>query len=278
MNISVSNFAMVWRCLFVSLLVLIANTFNFQQAFAADRSYLDTNEFLKTNEYLVSPNRQFVAILQSDGNFCVKRVSGHSTNSYGSDGWWVRCFMDRSPGPDQYFANLQSDGNFCVYRGSDPSKSKGLVWCRNPAGYIVPGKAPFRAALGDEGWFDITGFAPGACYGIPGDNPSSCSAHGRCIGPDTCRCGVGYSGQRCELVSCFGKQSNEPDVCSGRGICGEPDNCKCKPGFLGNECQNINCFGIPSNNMNVCSQRGKCILPNNCKCSPGYSGDECQNP
>jgi len=96
---------------------------------------LGVNEFLRTNQYLVSSNNAFFAIMQSDGNFCVYRGSGPNDNHGYVWGTQV------APGPNEYFAIMQSDGNFCVYLGSGPSDNRGYVWgtqeLRGPLNYAA---------------------------------------------------------------------------------------------------------------------------------------------
>ena len=92
-------------------------------------SSLTPGQFLRSSEYLVSSNRSYFAIMQTDGNFCVYRGSGPS-DDHGVV-WAINlenANMALYPGS---FAIMQTDGNFCVYGGSDPSHNQGLVWAIN---------------------------------------------------------------------------------------------------------------------------------------------------
>ena len=92
-------------------------------------SSLTPGQFLQSGEYLVSSNRAYFAIMQTDGNFCVYRGSGPSDNH--GVVWAINlenANMALYPGS---FAIMQTDGNFCVFRGSDPSHNQGLVWAIN---------------------------------------------------------------------------------------------------------------------------------------------------
>lgn len=96
----------------------------------AQKSMLKAGEFLKTNEYLVSAQKGFFAIVQGDGNFCVYRGSSPGDNKGN-----VYCRPGRSSGAGAYFAAVQGDGNFCVYRGTGPGDNKGAITCSNSAGF-----------------------------------------------------------------------------------------------------------------------------------------------
>ena len=147
-------------------------------AWAQQREFLRAGENLATNQYLVSSNKQFFAIQQTDGNFCVYRGSGPSDNKGGlwchqkvaGGGEFVTvmqgdgnlctyrtsrgaqqpgatwCSNAVAPG-GQFFAIQQNDGNFCVYKGTSPADNKGGMWCHNtnvlPASQVVaPPTAP----------------------------------------------------------------------------------------------------------------------------------------
>jgi hypothetical protein len=87
------------------------------------RSNLTNNQFLAAGSYIVSDNKQFFAIQQTDGNLCVYKGSGPNDNRGG-----VWCHMKYgAAGP--YFAIQQSDGNLCTYRGTGPNDNKGGMWC-----------------------------------------------------------------------------------------------------------------------------------------------------
>lgn len=71
------------------------------------KSALATGETLKVGEKLVSANNAYMAIMQTDGNFCVYKYEN------GKQGGFVWCSMAHG------FANgklvMQTDGNLCVY-------------------------------------------------------------------------------------------------------------------------------------------------------------------
>jgi hypothetical protein len=106
-------------------------------------SIISVEGFLSNEDYLQSPNGQYFAIMQSDGNLCVYRGSGPGDNR---GGVWC-CNRHSLPG-GPYFALVQSDGNFCVYRGTGPSDNRGGVWCCNTVS--LPG-GPYLVTLGDDG-------------------------------------------------------------------------------------------------------------------------------
>ena len=91
---------------------------------ASKGSFLTSGQFLGVNDYLVSPNGLFFAIMQVDGNFCVYRGSGPSDNH---GGLW--CYNNKAKPGGQFFAIMQVDGNFCVYKGTGPSDNRGGLWC-----------------------------------------------------------------------------------------------------------------------------------------------------
>jgi hypothetical protein len=84
---------------------------------------LGTNGVLGTNQYLTSPNGQFFAIMQGDGNLCVYKGSGPGDNR-----GYVWCSMATAPG-GQFFLTMQGDGNLCAYKGTGPGDNRGYLWC-----------------------------------------------------------------------------------------------------------------------------------------------------
>ena len=108
---------------FLAMAVLFTLTLS-PPALAANPQFLKTNEYLTTGKYLVSETKDFFAIMQSDGNFCVYRGSGPE-NNLGP----LYCMQKKPLPTDEYFAIMQGDGNFCVYRGTDPGNNKGYVGC-----------------------------------------------------------------------------------------------------------------------------------------------------
>jgi hypothetical protein len=139
-------------------------------------SYLVTGGNLSTGQYLVSDNKQFFLVQQSDGNLCTYKGSGpsdnhgglwcHNRTASGSNGQFYTviqgdgnlctyrgtgngdqrggmtwCTMALAGG-GQFFMVQQSDGNLCVYKGSGPSANTGQVWCSGAQGPITYGSAP----------------------------------------------------------------------------------------------------------------------------------------
>ena len=131
------------------------------------KNLLKPNEYLTSNKYLVSNNKAFFLIMQSDGNLVVYKGSGPSDNkgalwSSGtsgkgesfaimqSDGNFV-VYKGSAPAPPQMptwnsktsgkgesFAIMQDDGNFVVYKGSGPSDNKGALWNSKTGGNTPP--------------------------------------------------------------------------------------------------------------------------------------------
>lgn len=131
----------------------------------------DTNFLLKSGECLVSPNRAFMAVMQTAGNLVVYPVPGQSEKNYKwassiypkegasllvqQDGhlviypkFGVVIDKDGKPqgrqdvqpawvsGPpvqpfDDYFLAMQNDGNLVLYRGLGPDTSKGSIFDTN---------------------------------------------------------------------------------------------------------------------------------------------------
>lgn len=72
---------------------------------AHGRTLIGIGEVLRTNEYLVSVNKGFFAVMQSDGNFCVYKGSGPNDNR-----GFLWCSMVTAGGGG-FYATQQSDGN-----------------------------------------------------------------------------------------------------------------------------------------------------------------------
>lgn len=86
------------------------------------KQVLRTNEVLREDEYLVSPDGGFYAIMQRDGNFCVYAGTGPSDRRT-----FVWGALSQSQPRGSYFAIMEPDGNLCVYAGT-PSQKGGRVW------------------------------------------------------------------------------------------------------------------------------------------------------
>jgi hypothetical protein len=108
-------------------------------------SWLATGAYLGVNDYLVSDNGNFFAIMQGDGNLVSYQGSGPSNQ--GTPHW----ASNTDFGPGQYFAFMQSDGNFCIYRGSDPTHQGAFVWNSGTARE----QGQYFAVLFDNGYIII---------------------------------------------------------------------------------------------------------------------------
>jgi hypothetical protein len=86
-------------------------------------SFIALNQFLSTNDYLVSNNGAFFAIMQGDGNLCVYRGAAPDANK-----GFLWGALPRSQPNGSYFTIMQGDGNLCVYKGTGPGDNKGFVW------------------------------------------------------------------------------------------------------------------------------------------------------
>uniref|UniRef100_A0A7M4EAY0 von Willebrand factor D and EGF domains n=1 Tax=Crocodylus porosus TaxID=8502 RepID=A0A7M4EAY0_CROPO len=89
-----------------------------------------------------------------------------------------------------------------------------------------------------------------------------CDHGGTCVAKNTCSCGYGFVGPRCEIMVCNRH-------CHNGGKCVSPDECKCKNGWSSPSCETAMC--IP-----VCLNGGSCVRPNLCVCPSGFYGPQCQ--
>lgn len=90
---------------------------------ANNGSSLGNGEHLAGGDWLVSPNGQYLAYMQGDGNF-VLYYGNDPTKVMGKDAYWATNTAegerkDGHAGP--YVAVLGDDGNFVLYFGSDPA-------------------------------------------------------------------------------------------------------------------------------------------------------------
>ncbi len=86
-------------------------------------SRLSIYEVLKSGEYMVGPDRQSVAVLHTDGNFCFYRGDPNKA----VERLWC---SGVTGGEGAYHATVGADANFCVHRGP-PTDRKGNLWCTN---------------------------------------------------------------------------------------------------------------------------------------------------
>jgi len=71
----------------------------------------------QNGDYLLSPNGNYFATIQPDGNLCVYPCDGGPPHT----GSAIFCTLSASQCLAAYFVAMQSDGNLCVYSGiGDP--------------------------------------------------------------------------------------------------------------------------------------------------------------
>jgi hypothetical protein len=85
-------------------------------------SEMRINDWLKNEEYMLSRNKQFLAILQSDGNLVVYRASNKAAINPNNRVWWQR---NTSEPTRAYFMTLQADGHMCTYEDLEPQVNVG---------------------------------------------------------------------------------------------------------------------------------------------------------
>lgn len=106
-------------------------------------AFIALNQTLSTNDYLVSNNNAFFAIMQGDGNLCVYRGSAPDANQ-----GFLWGALGQSQPNGNYFSIMQGDGNLCVYKGTGLSDNQGFVW--GALNQSQPDRAYF-AVLQDDG-------------------------------------------------------------------------------------------------------------------------------
>ena len=84
---------------------------------------LETNQFMRVNDYLISPSSKYYALLQNDGNFVINEGT---PDNPGKNHWRSLNHQDGEPGKD-FFTLMQNDGNFATYYGVSPS-SKNILF------------------------------------------------------------------------------------------------------------------------------------------------------
>lgn len=126
------------------------------------RQYLRKGDWLATDQYLRSPSRAYIAVQQTDGNFCVYKIGSPQDPTYPGLNW---CSRSVSAPAGQYFTIFQGDGNLCTYAGTGPHDNKGGLACpsgpRNGDAYLIlqddgnlviyPGKNP-ATRTGNASW------------------------------------------------------------------------------------------------------------------------------
>lgn len=119
--------------LFVSLSLLFQASVTHA---APPKDWLYAGEYLRTGEYIVAANRQYFAIMQTDGNFVIYKGSSLADNR---GPVWATGTNASNGNPS--FAIMQGDGNFVVYRGTSPADNRGFVWATRTDS--IPDVKPF---------------------------------------------------------------------------------------------------------------------------------------
>jgi uncharacterized repeat protein (TIGR02543 family) len=125
---------------------------------AAGSNVMLTGQILRsaTGDYLVSSNKAFVLIMQTDGNLC--EYFGSSATNMKPGAIW--CSNSTGSG-GRFSVQMHSTNNFCVTTGDEWGQGPAL-WCTNQVG---SGSGPAFAILNGDGNFFIqtgTPDAPGA--------------------------------------------------------------------------------------------------------------------
>ena len=121
-------------------------------------SVLTAGQYLSTDDYLVSDNGQYFAIMQRDGNFVLYyATSTQPPNPDWSRPYWASNTNQAQPS-GQYFAIMQGDVNFVLYHGCDPTYG---YWASNT------NQGQYFAIMQDDGNFVLYHGTPsnlGAAY------------------------------------------------------------------------------------------------------------------
>ncbi|KAM9712425.1 B-type lectin plumieribetin-like [Menidia menidia] len=99
------------------------------------RNFLSKNEELRKGDYLMSNNKEWKAVFQTDGNFVV----------YG----WKPVWSSNTSGSDALRLCMQADSNLVMYNASNEAK-----WHTNS---VTPGCNMCRLRLTDEGKLVVSG-------------------------------------------------------------------------------------------------------------------------
>ena len=89
----------------------------------APKAILGMNQWLAQGQKIVSSNKKWEAILQTDGNFVVYKN--------GKTPVWASGTHGHNPA----FLIMQSDGNLVVYKGTGPNDNKGPLWSSDTHGH-----------------------------------------------------------------------------------------------------------------------------------------------
>jgi hypothetical protein len=135
-------------------------------------SRISMGHYLRTDEYLVSPNGSFFAIMQNDGNFTVNHGTGPGDNR--GNIWHT----ELTGAGREFFAIMQADGNFVVYFGTGPADNRGCLWHAESARgagpfytLVLNDDARLQIVIGDASvtWENDMTASPGPNYRLDQD-------------------------------------------------------------------------------------------------------------
>jgi len=104
-----------------------------------DISTMNSGDVMVSQNQLISPSGNFVAIQQSDGNLCTYEAKN---GVYVGGQTWC---SNAHPGNGSYQLIMQTDGNVCVYNKGTTTDS---IWCSMSNGR---GTGPWRLVMQDDG-------------------------------------------------------------------------------------------------------------------------------
>ncbi len=138
--------------------LLVTVTAAAQSPSASGGNAMLTGQILRSasSDYLVSSNKAFVLVMQTDGNLC--QYFGSSATNFKPGAVW--CSNATGTG-GRFSVQMHSTNNFCVTTGDEWGQGAAL-WCTNQVG---SGSGPAFAKLDDFGNFFIKAGTPSA----PGD-------------------------------------------------------------------------------------------------------------
>ena len=117
--------------------------FEFQMLLDAEGAMWD-HRYLKNGDGIVSPNRQWQAQLQADGNLCVRNLATGAGNAW--------CLLPAAAPAGPHIALMQRDGNLCIYASAAPAAGMPGVHC---TGSNRPKGEMYALALGNDGMLAV---------------------------------------------------------------------------------------------------------------------------
>ena len=106
---------------------------------------LDRGEVLRNGEYIISPNNEYFAIMQGDGNFVIYEGTPENRGN-------ARWASGSADAIGDYFAIMRGDGNFVVNRGT-PQDNRGVHWSTGVNWSI----GDYILRLGNDGHLSVSG-------------------------------------------------------------------------------------------------------------------------